>query len=459
MGKAKRKVGNDGLPQRKVGKGALPQTKFKNNKTIKRVRRIENLKKRKLLTLFDLKELSKNSSLYPKIENYSCYVPIINCPSWEWIIYNICSLERKKKKNTINVKLNNTKIEFTTNKIEIWGKVDISKTLELLQKISINYSKKLFETIQPKKKYLLKTRKLTFTEENSKKIFDFFLSKKLKTDESALDKEVLLTLKIDVLHVKGLKNINNVKNLVDSICNIINGKIKYRSVFYDIENKVSTNILYQLIIPSTFTMELKKLYNNISNIKWFKYLHINDIECSYEPNNFSALIVKFYGLCNHKKTTLEIYDTGYISITGFKENKNFIKIYPEIIYFLYKSINKEHRLFFLDIFKDTSGTVVNSHTTKSLKLYKDRKLGQEFKKTELSLKNMYHKINKTGLLFRKSDLGIHQNRYTKRKDMLKNLDFTNPNSNYYDEMYKLTNNPNNTLSTIKPWFIFTKLKL
>ena len=426
---------------------------IKDVKVERKERRKESRKKRKLLDLFNLDNISKNSSLFPKIENYSCYIKILNSPTRHWLINNILgSLESNKKKKTINVKFSGKKIEFTTNKIEVWGKERISEMLTFLKKSTIDYSHHKIETLKPKKKYMLKIREFTFKEEFENETFALF--SKLKKEEENIknkNKNIVFILKIDVLHIKGLKNISNIYKIIKELSLVINNLVKTRNLFYDKNEKTTTNILYQLIIPYDLTIELEKLYNNSLNIKWKRYLEVDKINFIYEPDNFSAFMIKFFNLYNHKKTTLQIYDTGYISITGFKNHKRFIELYPYIIYFLYKIVDINQKNFFKKIFEDGSGDIVNKYTVNSSKLYTERKLQQEFSKDELALTNMYNMIKNTGLIYKKSDLKIQQKRYKMRKKMKTVINILNLKKNFYQETSKLLNDEYMSESNINIW--------
>jgi len=476
-----------------------------------------------LFDLFNYDNIPKNSKLLPRIQNYSSYVRLINVPNQEWLIYNVPgSLENTKKKKSITFTILGKKLIFKATSLSIYGECEINRVLYFMSTISENDPRTLIK--KKKRKKGIKTQNVIFLNLNDLKINDekietvkFFnfidqlfekrkknsaktpqnkpinvpnIKKETSTPwynkcpllpeywvediDSSISKNThlkkILILEFNTLHVVGEKSIEKIKKYLKVCCNIINirkmeefqksNKLLNENVYplkMECGKKLTTtNIVYQIQIPRKFTSNLLSIYKNLPSDLKIRYTR------SCEPNKFPALIIKLFELDGHKKTTLEIYRTGFISITGFKNDNKIRTVYPYVMLFITAILPVSKKKDFISMFR-------NVHVGDD-KIFKDftkidhfKKLEEEFKKERDQLENIIKKGSSgggkgIGLMFRKSDIDSPKEMFSVRYRRQYEIDFDNlkkPQSiltSYYNQSLNIFNFNTLNLNTLNNWF-------
>jgi hypothetical protein len=430
---------------------------------------------------FDLNKVPKESNFYPKINSYSCYLKLLNCPSGKWIINNIIgSLEKNTKKKSIfliinertivikyiNLYISKSKIESTLSFLKGLcssnNKGGITEFCNLIKPYECNKCKKRGRKKNRCKKCEFKTvldlNKLNIIEgQNSDKCFQFiddmytlkrdpsnikvidkyFLNVKEKVLKDKKSKKELI-LKFNILKIDGEKLKKNILRCVEIFCNLINFKSNIRIIASKSNLKI-TNLIYNIRIPMIFTKNLYIIKNNM------KYGILGlDYKINNGTTNFPALIIKIFNMEKNKdnlttssKTTLEIFKSGHITLTGFKSDSKMRRIYPKLLYFLSLMIYKTTNYNFTDFlngFKNYNSDNIPQTMINMILCEKTQKLEEKWKDEEPIFKQ-----NGSNLMFRKSDLNDQKELFTQRLISQHEVDLNNLKNNFYNETLNIFN--------------------
>lgn len=128
-----------------------------------------------------------NNTFFPKIDNCSCYVLILNAKSNQWIINNIPGgFEKKNKEKTVNFIINERRLVLKRSNINLETNDIVFQTIDLLKLLTKNEDiNKCFEHkmrfcehknkgCKCKTTYVLQSKKLTFSEKWEYEIFFMF---------------------------------------------------------------------------------------------------------------------------------------------------------------------------------------------------------------------------------------------------------------------------------------------
>ena len=446
---------------------------------------------------FDLNKVPKESNFHPKINSYSCYLKLLNCPSGEWIINNIIgSLKKNTKKKSIFLIINERTVVIKYINLYI-SKSKIESTLSFLKGLCPN-KKDLTEFINPYKcnkckknkkkdrckkckfKTVLNLNKLNIIEgQNSEKCFQFindmYTLKRDPKNIKVIDKYFLnvkekvlkerredkkskkeLILKFNILKIDGEKQKKNILRCVEIFCNLINFKNNNIGIIASKNNLKITNLIYNIRIPMIFTKNLYIIKNNM------KYSILGlDYKINNSTTNFPALIIKIFNMEKNNgdnganevndnptsdviitnattppsKTTLEIFKSGHITLTGFKCDSKMRRIYPKLLYFLSLMISKTTNYEFSDFlnsFKNYNND--STHQTIILSDEKTQKLEEKWKDEEPIFKQ-----KGSNIMFRKSDLNDQKELFTKRLMSQHEVDLNNLRNNFYNESLNIFN--------------------
>ena len=486
---------------------------------------------------FNLDKVSEKSNFFPRVENYSCYVKILNCPSRKWILHNLKgTLGKRGKKNSLALYIENRKVVLKSTKLDI-PKIKIKGVIKFLKEIcqqtfkdSLIIPKNCNDCIKRNKfcdckhKKVLNLNKLDVTINQSKRIFEFindmYLLKKVKHKEPILDKyfekdvkdKILshnnnssnkksLILKFNILKVDGEKKLTKIMGYISTFCNMINLKrkkekysinnsLKYVNTknmsfltISDIENLKTTNLIYMIQIPNKFTDNLYVLENNIKP-NYLKLAYTTKLT----ENNFPALRIKIFDLlqsctefnsCKNNddnfdkeedddddeddeeeeeyliyndKTTISIFQTGYLIIAGFKNESKMTKIYEKLLYFFSFVFSSTNYNFFETFQKNKLENKDYFLTTKD---FIRRKMEEKWQEEKLVFNNNYKELK-----FRKSDLNCQKDLFSKRLKIQYEVDLkklqsdNNSISSFFDETINLYNYTNWEKESIYNWLRF-----
>lgn len=319
---------------------------------------------------FSLQNIPLEDLLVPKKHNFNCCVYVTNIPSYKWLNNNIlgCYLNLKKK-HMLVLYIDKNKLEFTCNKLNVYGK---ENCLDVLKKFQGFCHQDFDITVAMTRKKIKRNKFVTvlhLSRLNVIKIEEFFdyvrylrndflnpnfidingdtpwtKSTKFPKSDPQDPQDVVLQININILNITGVKNNKDTRDKIEKVCRLINSKVT-KKMQYDKFIKI-THIVYQFKIPKFFTCNLLDMYKKTVN---FKYAYFDRIESSYTIDNFPAFIIKIFGLpFDKKKLTLQIYESGFISILGLKKEQTLCKIYPYVMDFLSQILTEKKK--FVDMF-------------------------------------------------------------------------------------------------------------
>lgn len=411
------------------------------------------------LLIYSLSRIPEKCKMYPIEDNYTCSMKLLNCESKSWISKNIIGSKRKGGKTTIRI--DGRKLTFKSGNINIEGNKEIMIVLKFLFSMTkeetifeLNKTKKLFSVKRFKQKNkppldVVKIDRLKFPYDKTKLIFSFLeeiTNNKDKINPSVLIKsfeekngkinlnekcnEIInentigmnfLRLVYTTLSVDGENSIKKIKSHIDVMCRMIKFT-NDKSMICHSNTLLVTNIVYRIHIPKKFTSNLSHLKSNISF-------------SSYQPRSsysekFPGLTCKFRKLTNdHIKTTLSIFNTGKITITGHKNPKTLERVYPYILNFLSTIVMKKDE--FIEMIKN--GNFDDDYNEDSVNTMNE-KLEDEWVKEKESLDNLIHKIGIDGnLIEMMSKKTIPKT--PKQKFVEKSLSFYKTNFSIYSNVH------------------------
>jgi len=454
---------------------------------------------------FNLGLVPKTHSIYPRIQNYNCNIRVVNCPNSEWMLHNVIGcFELNNKKHRIIIKLCGNKLEINTKKLRINGRSNILKAMRVIKATTDFLQRpqhKITRRVPDRKKRVVEidTQKLRVVKPREffryirQQYNDFYTGNFFNIDTlapmsvedyydsgekpnagmaSSIDQydNEQLVIKIDVFSVTGVKCQEKAVNLLKNLVQLINrggtaGRyISPPSPIVCDEFFRTTHIVYQVRFPSGFTDNLHEIHNKShrekSNIEYCK-----DMTITYEHSNFPALVIKLFGVLpppgstrdRKNKITLQIFDSGFVTINGFKNETTLASFYPRVMMFLSEIIPVGPNGFikmFSDL-KKYDGNHLNNDETKmnnklEFALMKDKDFLDIIKRSCMD-------ENETGVKFRKSDVVISMpssSNKTKRQfgaDLSRISDDNAEFSEFYDETYKLLNFYPQSIHSLPLW--------
>lgn len=398
---------------------------------------------KKILDIFSLEKIPQSSTLYPIEDNHTCYIIVLNSPTKSWISENVpCCIISKCKKN-ISMLIKNRTIMFKSMSIEIKSEDSVIRVLSYLyMNADINLFKKDKvikyvcnqcgfgdcicenksndvdmdgDTIDielrsipytDKKKgsdvinligKLQKALKDVNPNESIKKLIPEDLINKdiLKTVKELLCGRTIINLNFDIMSVVGERSKEVIKKYMKVACNMIN--IANPSINMLINDELQiTNVVYQVGLPKEFTKDLYLMNKRIKTSMFSK-----KIFHTYDPESFPAIRCKISWICNdHKKTTLEIYSSGAVMITGHKSIDTIKTAYPRLMYFIMTIVKDSHS--FIKMFVE--GAKVSKTNENELIEKMNEEWVKELEALKNSMKKKMSKGKKLGLLYRKSNI-------------------------------------------------------
>jgi TATA-box binding protein (TBP) (component of TFIID and TFIIIB) len=247
-----------------------------------------------------------------------------------------------------------------------------------------------------------------------------------------------LEIHVNVLIVIGEKSFDKIFNFIDIFSNMVNMVSKRPVCFRLMGEKtllVIGNVVWQIRLPVLCWNDSDLLTLNIKNSK--KEFGLTQITSRYEPNTFPSLRVYILNLDGVKtdNITLQIFQSGFVVITGVKTTCSVYRIYPALMRLLFIIIPEK-----LKLIQDLEASHDLCMEQEAFKQYDDldrlEKLGEEWKKEKIQFCNSKlgnqdkkQNLHKKVLSFRKSDLkkpkkkfrGRYLDNYTVKMDNVLNL--------------------------------------
>jgi TATA-box binding protein (TBP) (component of TFIID and TFIIIB)/ribosomal protein L25 (general stress protein Ctc) len=406
-----------------------------------------------------IENINQKSLMYPKKQNCNCYSKVLNPMRKRFVADTLkATNEKKVKRKIIDIKIDDRKLTFKSVVLTIKESLIISDILALCKLFADNFSEKKIKNM------VLKTRRLKIpisrsflffkfidlifkyykTKNNYEKMPEddeffnhpteelekqsqikkglFLIEEHLKSNKKKNEKlkeksNEKLKFHVCILMVSGERDFGTIYALMNTFSNIVNDvsdrPSKYKLVTGKSLNII--NIVSQVRFPSLINYDANIMKTTIRlNKDKFK---ASKVTATYEPNKFPAIRIKLkkLGLVdNDININLQIFQSGFVQITGFKTSYRLYEYYKEIVHFLYSvCINKEDFLKDLENSKDLN--IENSSFDAYDENDKIIKLEEEWKKEKFQFCNQ--KVNeneKKGLTFRKSMLNIKKQKFVDR---------------------------------------------